>query len=372
MKLVQKSTIFRGVAGTPQANCCFPSIVALSNGELLANWRCGSQKDSADGQILLSRSSDKGKTWEPATVLGLGEFESHPAEPHYAPLTVLAPDHLLAAAMWVDRSEPGLPFFHPDTEGLLPVKTLFCESLDGGRSWSNHRLMDDAPYQSPMPVTGPVLKINGGQLACQFEVNKNYRDEGEWRHCAAWKISSDGGETWPDNLEIANDPTGKLMYWDAHSAVRQDGTCLAAFWTYDRQQEVDAPIHLSISFDWGRTWSRPRNTRIAGQVGYPVFLEDGRLLFVYLDRFQTRSIRAALSDDLGETFHSHVVIYEHPNPGAREEHLTNSPEYLQQMNLWTFGRIEAALMQDGQVAVTYYAGTSQSTSIYCAILSPGA
>ena len=185
MELLSQGTIFSAPPNTDAAGSCFPSIARLTDGKLLVSWRVGSQKDSADGRILLSRSTDEGRSWSEPENLSPGPWEEEPGELHYAPLTVLGKNHLLAALMWVDRSDPVLPFFNPETEGLLPIRTWFCESRDGGRSWQDYRYMksDDTTIDStscrvrcgkmslqlgPLPITGPVLVLDDGKLACQF------------------------------------------------------------------------------------------------------------------------------------------------------------------------------------------------------------
>lgn len=363
MQLIDQRIIFRGTPGTPTANCCFTALARLPDGTYLVTWRVGSQKDSADGSILLSRSADNGRTWSSPEKLPLGPFAEMECEPHYAPLTVLSDGRILAAIMWVDRSNPGLPFFHPDTEGLLPTRTLFCESHDAGCTWSNYRVMDAAPYHSPMPITGPVLPLAGGELACQFEVNKNYDDPQQWRHAAAWKISRDGGQTWPECVEVAHDPAERLMYWDARYALAPDGFCLATFWTYDRNANRDANIHLSVSHDHGRHWSPPQDTELVGQIAHPVFLADGRLVLIYIDRFRTGSIRAVMSDDMGKSFHGEIVVFEQPRNQLPLETSTTA-DYLQEMDAWAFGRIDALTDSDGQISTVFYSGNRDASNVF--------
>lgn len=201
--------------------------------------------------------------------------------------------------MWVDRSEPGRPFFNPATEGLLPLQTWFCHSRDAGQTWGDYRWMDveavsscigcDKPPQPdcPLAITGPVLSLPDRRLACQFEVNKPYDDTKPWRHAAAYRVSNDGGRTWPEYVEVANDPTGRVMYWDARYA-------------FDRT---------------GRG-----------------FVED-------------------------------IAIYQHPAAHADGGQDSTATDYLQDMELWTFGRVEAILTGDGTVSVIYYAGNAQATDI---------
>jgi hypothetical protein len=364
MQLIDQRVIFSGTPDTPTANCCFPSIVRLRDGEYLVSWRVGSQKDSADGKVMLSRSSDEGRTWSSPALLSLGPYASQPCEQHYAPLSVLDDGRILCAMMVVERSDPALPFFHPTTEGLLPTRTIFCESVDAGRTWERYRQMDAAPYHSPMPITGPVLQLADGDLACQFEVNKDYDDPRPWRHAAVWKISRDGGITWPDCVEVAHDPADRLMYWDAHYALGSGGFCVGAFWTFDRIASRDATIHLSFSNDDGRHWSTPHDAKIVGQIAHPILLVDGQLMLIYIERFATRSIRALLSDDMGRSFHSECVIYEQPRSVHGPVPSATTADYLQDMDAWTFGRVDAIAEANRTISLVFYGGNKDATNIW--------
>jgi hypothetical protein len=153
------------------------------------------------------------------------------------------------------------------------------------------------------------------------------------------------------------------MYWDARYALGLDGHIVATFWTYDRKRHCDANVHLSESYDGGHTWTGPRDSGLTGQVCFPVLLNSSRLLLLYVDRFRTRSIRAALSYDLGHTFMEEVVVYQHPAAQAERGKDSTPADYLQDMELWTFGRVEAMTDGNGTVWLVYYAGDAQATHI---------
>jgi len=370
MKLIDKGIVFAGKPESNTASCCFPGIVRFPDGSLMCSWRTGSTKESPDGKIWLAHSSDSGKSWKHWPLHVSERFGDAPGEFHYGPLTILGDRRLLITLMWTDRSDPSLPFFNPQTEGLLPVRTIFAESTDGGHTWAHLRAMDTAPYQSPMPITGPVLKLPTGRLACCFEVNKHHADTRPWRHAAAMKISSDGGTTWPEAVEVANDPNNRLMFWDQRHSISGDRHT-AMFWTYDRTANKDANIHLSLSSDGGRSWTLPKDTGIVGQVAHPVLLSDGRLMVIYIDRFHTRSIRARLSNDYGNTFgEEELVVHQQPRNSADAGVESQSAEYLQDMQLWSFGRIDALADEQGDIWTVFYAGDSRSTGIHWAHIKP--
>ena len=65
MKIRDRGVINRGKPGTPRAFSTFPALIPLADGSLLASYRVGSSKDSADGTVELRRSEDGGRSWSP-------------------------------------------------------------------------------------------------------------------------------------------------------------------------------------------------------------------------------------------------------------------------------------------------------------------
>src|SRR4029079_11602785 len=99
MQLISERVLYSGKPGTSTANCCFPAVASLTDGGYVVSWRVGSQKDSADGKLLLSRSMDDGCSWTPPEPIPLGPFAQAAVEPHYGPISALKNGRLLAAIM---------------------------------------------------------------------------------------------------------------------------------------------------------------------------------------------------------------------------------------------------------------------------------
>jgi len=115
MKIVETGILSHGEPGTARAALTFPSVVALSSAALLATLRAGSTKDAADETVELHRSDDGGRTWRALRRFSFDEtIAGARGTLKVCYLTELAPGHLIAAAMWVDRtSYPGQPLFNP-------------------------------------------------------------------------------------------------------------------------------------------------------------------------------------------------------------------------------------------------------------------
>ncbi len=367
MEIVGRGTIFQPKAGTDMSLASHTSICALPSGKLIATFRAGSTKDSADGNVYMATSTDKGKTWSEPVAHFDSTSDGVPGSLRGAGVTSVADDRLLALTLWVDRTDPSSPFFNPETEGLLPVKNLLYESRDEGESWSYLRPLDTSVFGGQPTKTGPILRVSKDVLAAQLELNKDYEDARPWMARAVMMFSYDGGTTWPEHSTVANDPAGKVYYWDQRPTVLGENRLLNLFWTFDRNVKKDITIHRSRSDDGGRTWTKPADTGIEGQIAFPTPLQDGRVFMAYVDRYGERTIRARLSDDEGETWSAAPELILWPGEGERAELQDRSErmgDYLQDMELWSFGLPSCATLPDGDLFVVYYAGGEGVTGVH--------
>jgi Neuraminidase (sialidase) len=234
MKIIDKGIVFKGKAGTNQQSCAFPGICVLPNGRWICTFRSAPKKETMKGQqVLMSWSDDKGKTWsEAVSPFSPTVADSRPGLFRSAMLTSLGGDKILAVLCWVDHSNPELPFFNEETEGLLDTRIFISISDDDGLNWSKPKLVNTDPFNVPVPITGPVLRLSNGKLACQFEINKHYYDTEEWKHSSVMMFSSDYGKTWPQYSIVSNDPENRIFYWDQRPGVLLDGRILDLFWTF--------------------------------------------------------------------------------------------------------------------------------------------
>ncbi len=367
MKILATGTLAHGVPDSARAILTFGHVIALADGTLLANCRTGSTKDSADENIEFYRSQGGGDTWSEAWrpfgdtfVNGLFGTLKH------CYLTELTPGHLRAAAMWVDRtSYPGQGLFNAETEGCLPMAILQADSYDGGITWSPWRAIPMPEEIGPPSLTNPLLKLANGALAMSIETNKPYLDRSPWRQKVVFFLSADAGQTWDAPVVVGFDPTGRIFNWDQRCGVAPDGRIVTFNWTYDTQTARYVNIQRRISNDHGYTWSAAEDLGFADQAAHPAILPDGRIVLVWVDRFQTHSIRARLAPDVATAFdaQSEVVIYTHGGTAKQDD---NTGELLAEMALWRFGLPYAEALPDGDVFVVYYAGTDKVMDIHWA------
>jgi hypothetical protein len=339
----------------------------MSNGELLATCRAGSSKDSEDEQIELFHSTDGGRSWsEPRRCFEAPQVAGRAGTLKLCYLTELAPGHLLAAAMWVDRtSYPGQPLFNPETEGCLPMSITLANSFDFGHTWESWWVVPLPDEIGPASLTNPILKLADGRLAMSIETNKPYFDSSKWYQRAVLFHSSDLGQSWSGPVTVAQDPTGRLFHWDQRLGVAPDGRLGTFIWTYDSQTHRYLNVHRCLSADGGQSWSTPQDLGFPDQAAHPAILPDGRVVLAWVDRFQTQSIRARLAPDIAAAFEpaSEVTIYQHGQAGSATGR-DDTGALLAEMSRWSFGLPYTEALPDGEVLVVYYAGTDTAMDIH--------
>ena len=374
MKIRDQGVINRGEPGTGRAISTFPALIALADGSLLATYRVGSGKDSADGTVELRRSEDGGRSWSAPETPFATSLNGMKGSLRTGYVTDLGDGHLLLVALWVDRQTyPGMPLFNEETEGCLPLEVVVADSRDLGRTWSGWRAVPVAADVGPPSLTNPVLVLPSGRLALSIESNKTYRDRGPWLQRVVYLYSDDRGKTWGAALTTCQDPSGRIFNWDQRAEVFPDGRVATFTWTYDSQAARYLNIRRRLSADEGATWTEPEDLGFADQAARPAVFPDGRVVLAWVDRYQSRSIRArlAVASDAPFTAATEVELYRHAADGSGG---ASGPEdtgdLLAEMGLWSFGLPFAAALPDGDAMVVYYAGDQSCMEVRWARLVP--
>jgi len=371
MRISATGVLATAVPGTNRAVLTFPSILSLADGRLLATLRAGSTKDSADETIELYKSQDGGVNWQHLGILSYDQpIDGACGSLKVCYLTEIAPGHVLAAAMWVDRTTyPGEPLFNAETEGCLPMLIVLAESTDGGCHWSPWRVVSMPANIGPASLTSPAIRLHDGALAISIETNKAYYDAAPWMQRVVLFHSHDGGHSWELPITAGEDPSGRIFNWDQRIGRAPDGRLGAFIWTYDSAARVYLNMHRRISADGGRNWSRAEDLGFADQAGRPAVLRDGRVVLPWVDRFGTRTIRARLAADIDGQFDpaSEVVIFALRTAGA-DKHNDTTGALLADMGLWTFGLPFAEVLPNDDVLIVYYAESEVSMDIHWARL----
>lgn len=363
MKLIDTGTIHDGRNAPPhRRSCARTTILELHDGTLISSCRLGSERTSIDGHEAVFASTDGGRTWELRfDGYGQGAWEDgSPGEVFSFTIAETAPGTLTATGIWMDRSNPELPMSSPQTQGFLPMRMFHTKSIDGGCTWGARRRMDSSPHKAASCATQGIWPLPGGLLAQPYEWWKEYDDPSPGRPGCCFRISRDGGETWPEFLPVAQHPDNLIYYWDLRIAVHPDsGQWVALFWTHEPATGMDLDVHVAWGTPDARSWTTPVGTGLPGQHCQPIPLGGDRLMAVYSYRGDSPGIAVSISEDFGKTWNrsADMMVYdsrEGAEPGGRDARTQG--EKFQDMSAWRFGHPRGVKLQEGSVFVVFYAG----------------
>ncbi|MBL8210597.1 MAG: exo-alpha-sialidase [Bryobacterales bacterium] len=316
-------------------------IIALQNGELLVTAREGIEHISRDGDVILLRSRDQGKTWGDKQVISavpdLDEREG---------CGIQLKDGTILVAVYYNglyRDNNDYEWEEAKRRAKFGVDkqhlgTFIIRSTDNGRTWSkpNHISTKGMPFTDiEGPADAPIEMPDGSILLPVM----GYNVRGDSANEAAVMLKSvDKGETWTYLSTMADDPGGKLGHFQEPGIVRtKTGRIVAAI----RNQGEDNAIWTTWSDDGGKTWVPVRKS---GMIGHPadlLQLADGRLLCTYGQRSARHAdpggIRATFSLDNGETWQVENEV------AIRQDFLN-----------WDIGYPESMQLGDGRILTVYY------------------
>jgi hypothetical protein len=343
----------------------FTSLFQAMDGSILAIYRVGSAKDSADGNCQVARSADGGRSWEIVSQSFGTDLASGHGEIRTAQLAQNDDGSLVAYLTWIDQSSDDPRIYDPQTDFSRLSKFIRIESRDGGRTWSEGHEIETGAL-TRLVLCGPALRLSEGAWLVPVENYAPEREGGPNVHSAHMLRIRDG-ETTAQALPVARHPEDRLYYWDQREALTPDGGRIAAlFWTYDREEEHDVSIHISWCDSQSLEWQTPTDTGITGQIAQPIPLKDGRLLAFYVRRESPGSMRLIASFDDGKTWSRDDELIVYCQGGGDESHQPNDyADAWKQMSLWTFGHPAAILLEDDLLLLLYYAGPHDRCLLPC-------
>ncbi len=335
-----------------------PTISQLRDGSLIGCQHAGAGLGAPDNVIEVLRTDD-GKTWR-----NQGPIHHSAKADGWAyrgPHITETPDgRLVLTATRFEASESAL--FDPVSEALHRPEMLLFWSHDGGQTWS-------APEVVPVDLPPERYTCNGTGALVQFSPDRWWYPFETWKpegcelppdQKAAAVISTDQGQTWGELTRIADDPTGRLHWWDLLHTRLPDGRLYAMLWTHLYGGKQDLPVHWVVSADEGRTWSTPVPTNLRGQVCCPIALADGRLAAIYNYRHEPQGVRVAISEDLTTFDLEHeAVVFDAGAEAALGDPVNDS--FLAEHVLIGFGKPQGLQLQDGAILTCFWCTTGGVT-----------
>ena len=258
----------------------FPSVVQLSNEDIVVTMSIGQAFESVDQHVYAARSGDNGKTWELTGPIYTSDHNGIPTS-EYCRITATPQDEIAAFIIKYNRSRTNCGLSNEENMGFVETELTIMRSIDKGRTWS-------APQALEPPLIGPSF-----ELCCPIKVLSDGRwiiPTSTWRnfegYCpngmkAVAFVSYDQGKTWPEYLDVMSNTEKGIIYWESRILQLPDRRLLGVAWTYDEKNNVDLPNHYSISDPEGKAFDIARSTDLAGQTLEPILLDNGKILSLY-------------------------------------------------------------------------------------------
>jgi hypothetical protein len=168
-------------------------------------------------------------------------------------------------------------------------------STDNGYTWELTASVDISPYQGAFSPKGAIELRNGDVL---LALGSHDHDP----LAASFVVRSvDKGRSWQQPVEAAR--TEGLIFSEPSVAETASGKLLLM-----SREENTGYVYQSVSSDGGLSWSGARQLPCWGFPIHCIRMADGRMLIIYGRRKEPFGIRAAVSEDEGESWSEEIVI----------------------------------------------------------------
>ena len=337
----------------PGRGAYMPSITELGDGSLIACQHVGRKLGAPDNHIEVLRSSDGGRTWRNQGSIHDGA-PPHDGWSYRGPDIQEVPDGRLV--MTATRFEAGKSkLFDPDSEALQRPEMILFWSEDAGRNWSDPQVVpvDLPPDRYTWNKAGDLSQLASDRWMYPLETWKPEGYQGPPDQKAAAVFSSDQGETWGEFTVVADDRTGRCLWWDQMNARLPDGRIYTMLWTHLYGTSEDLVNHWVVSSDEGRSWSKPKPTNLRGQVCTPIPLPDGRVAAIYNYRHEPQGVRVAVTEDLSHfDVENEVVVFDAGAEATLGK--TDHDNFLAEHLLIGFGKPKGIVLRDGAIFTFFW------------------
>ena len=247
-------------------HAAFPDVETAPNGDILVVFRLGrSHVYGRDGRILLSRSRDKGKSWQTKEIIHTPERFVR-----YEGSYELVSDDRDPSLATLSNGEILLNWFHwGDGDRDSPTSSIYIsKSRDSGESWSKPKMIffNAATSDAVLEIERGVLLLPAyGSLGDEFSSSFLLRSE-------------DYGETWHEKVIII--ARGRDFGFDFYEPAI----------TKLREGELLCVLRTSVGFlyesrsrDGGKTWEKPNPLPFYGHCPDLLTLTDSRVILTFRD-----------------------------------------------------------------------------------------
>ena len=285
MKIINSSIVFENDLPQLSAkNAFFPNVIEISENNLVAVSVIGQAFESVDSASYVHFSNDNGKTWtKPKKMFNFGRKSKKISEG--CKITKLNNGNLIAVGQLNDRSNPDLPVGNPATGGLLDDAVFYSFSKDSGKTWCKAKEIKCA-WGPHVEASAPIVELKDGTLITPITGFPDWDGKMHGKLCGRALRSTDGGKTWNDD-SICMDFDKPVTCYEQRMCQLDSGTVVCIGWNENVETGERLENHYTLSFDNGKTWTKPVSTGILGQASSVCAIGGEKLLALHAVRRDT-------------------------------------------------------------------------------------
>ncbi len=280
------------------AYSAWPAIARTPSGDIVVLFTRTEEHMGPNGEILLSRSTDNGKSWRPPAIIYdtiLDDRESGVTPLHDGRLLAHFRSVRFTAETYTSLPDTAYtPEFIKRWIGYVE-KPEYKQATDLHRAW--HAISDDGGYTWSETTPGRDSIHGGIQLQNGSFLVGSYRDNAG--NIGVYASDEPLGE-WDLVSTVVCPNPDRIRFGEPHILQLESGRVImmirATAKPYN-DQDPDCNLWGAYSDDNGRTWSEPYETPLWGFPPHLTQLSDGRILCSYGHRRPPFGQRVCISDD---------------------------------------------------------------------------
>lgn len=350
MKIVSTNIIYENpLPQLRSRQSFFPFLCELENGRLAAVHVIGEAFESVDSTSCISFSDDGGITWSaPEKMLDTRGFECPVTD--YCKAVRLPDGRLAAMGYAYYRRIPELPIGNPENGGTLDDLVFYSISEDEGRTWSKMRSIDCAwgPY---VEASAPITVLKDGTWITPITGFPDWQGKMTSRLCGRALRSEDCGRSWNDDV-VCMDFDGNVTCYEQRMCVLDSGVVVCIGWNENVVTGERLDNHFTVSYDGGRSFSKPMSTGVHGQASSVCAIGGERLLALHAVRRDTDrpGIYGCIVDlsDGKWNITEKMLLWEPPMPVTKDSRMAEIFSFLK------FGQPGAILLSDGDIMMSHW------------------
>lgn len=314
-KLQRPDSVAVFVPDKTYASMRIPALVVTKKETLLAfcEGRIGTASDWADMDLLMRRSTDQGRTWEPTVVIAAREGGTPTSNP--TPIV--------------------------DSEGTIHLlyqrdyaHAYYVQSKDDGKTWSKptdityvfDEFKPEYDWKVLAPGPGHAIQLKNGRLLAPVwlsDPEKLVPRRGHGPSCVATIYSDDLGKTWKRGSIVANNSTELKSPNESMLVQLDDGRIMINM----RNPTDVRRKSISFSADGISNWSKPvfdeelfEPVCMASLIKIPSIKRSGKSILIFsnpdsrnIPKHPRRNLTVKLSFDQGESWPVQKVLHAGPS-----------------------------------------------------------